>query len=134
MKANTRGQFKAAAYPRTVTGACGPVLKKREPMEAFPGSPPGKSWSLITLLNHLFNSLFISLSAPLNEEEVKPVLMLCWIRSWETSSTGSYLTYSCHCQKGITYSVVGFVWLVLICSHVLHWTLCLKDTGVWEVR
>lgn len=43
MKANTRGQFKAAAYSRTVMGACGPDMKKRGPMEIFPGSSPGKS-------------------------------------------------------------------------------------------
>lgn len=46
MKANTRGQFKAAAYPRTVMGACGPEMKKREPVETFPGSPPDKNCSL----------------------------------------------------------------------------------------
>lgn len=43
MKADTRGQFKAAAYPWTVVCACGPVLKKAEPTEGFQGSSPGKS-------------------------------------------------------------------------------------------
>jgi len=116
MKANTRGQFKAAAYPRTVTGACGPVLKEREPMETFPGSPPGKSWSLslpseISYLTRFSYPVNASLSAPLNEEEVKPLLMLAELEV-KTSYAVSYLTHCCHCQKGITYSLVGFVCLL----------------------
>lgn len=43
MKANTRGQFKAAADPRTVESACSPEMKKREPMETFQGLPQAKA-------------------------------------------------------------------------------------------
>lgn len=75
MKADTRGQFKAAAYPRTVTGACGPVLKRGSPRRLSQGLLQANLVFVITLLNHLFNSLFIVLSALLSEEEAKPVPM-----------------------------------------------------------
>lgn len=75
MTANTRGQFKGAAYPRTVMGACDE--KEGASGDFARVSPRQKLVFVITLLNDLFNSLFISWSAPLNEKEVKPVLMLC---------------------------------------------------------
>lgn len=75
MKANTRGQFEAAAYSRTVMGACD---EKEGASEDFPMvSPRQKLLFVIALLNGLFNSLFVSWSAPLNEKEVKPALVLC---------------------------------------------------------
>lgn len=75
MKANTRGQFKAAAYSRTVMGACD---EKEGANEGFAMvSPRQKLLFVITLLNGLFNSLFISWSVPLYRKEVKPALKLC---------------------------------------------------------
>lgn len=75
MKANTRGQFKGAACPRRVMGAC-------DEKEGASGDfarvyPRQKLVFVITLLNDLFSSLFISWGALVNEKEVKPVFMLC---------------------------------------------------------
>lgn len=43
MKANTRGQFKAAAYSRAVMGACGPDMKKRGQWKFSQGLPQAKA-------------------------------------------------------------------------------------------
>lgn len=61
MNANTRGQFKAAVYPRTVSVPVAQGWKKGGAYGDLPRVTPRQELVfVITLLNHLFNLLFVS--------------------------------------------------------------------------